>query len=250
MNWDITQGYGAARMIGGQTANQIAKGFVSINTSGIRELALELQRLAAIAGDYDLLERHVKAAAKLIEARYKANVHDVTGNLRKSTRTRSKRYPNEGGVIAITGPVQTGNVGSTETQASGNHAWLVEFGSGRRRPGTQGRRTYINVHQMINRRMRRHSTANDEQFARMGRGYYFLMGSKNEPTRQARAGIGYPHDFGFTNGRQHPVTLHPGETYKEMPASNAMQNAITSEQANVYNALKTAIENSLASMKK
>lgn len=236
-NWGITQGEGAARLMGGYTGKEIARGFVTIQTSGVRELALKLQKLSALAGDYKALERCVVEAAKHIEKGYKRRVGNVTGNLRKSVRTKAKVYPEDGGVIAITGPIQTGPVGSTPDQASGKHAWLKEFGTGPRRPGTQGRRTYLNVHQLINKRMIRRSSANDQQFQRMSRGYYFIMSSKNEPTRQARAGSGYPHDFIYTLG--------PNETYGKMPASNAMQNTISQEQSAVFSTLQQAIKNSI-----
>lgn len=239
----LTQGQGAARLIGGSTAKTLAEGFITIQTAGIRELAERLEMLANKAGDPRALERIVKEAGKIIEKGYKANVADVTGNLRKSTKVRTKVY--ESAAVAIVGPLQTGNRGATEKQASGNAAWLNEFGSGPRRPGTEGRRTYINVHQMINRKMTRHSSMNDEQFANQARGYYFLMGSINEPTRQARMGKGYPHDFGVTNGKMHPVTLHPGETYGAMPASHAMERTIESKQQQVYSFLETAIRNSI-----
>jgi hypothetical protein len=176
----------------------------------------------------------------------------VTGNLRKSIRTRIKSYPEDGGVIAIVGPLQTGPMGANEKQASGNHAWLVEFGTGPRRPGTQGRRTYINVHQAINGKMSRHSSANDQQFASMSKGYYFLMGSKNEPTRQARRGRGGDHDF-YTDketGIQHPVTLHPGEEYGEMQGTHAMQNTINQEQQAVLSTLTATLKSTLERLSK
>jgi len=242
----ITIGEGAARIYGESTAKSLAEGFVTIRTAGIRELAEKLQNLALKVGKPDRLKSIVTSAAKLIEREYAQQVGDVTGGLKKSVTTRSKVY--ESAAVAITGPRQTGSVGSTDTQASGNHAWLVEFGSGRRRPGTEGRRTYINVHQMINRRMKRHSSANDRQFANMGRGYYFLMGSINEPTRRAREGIGYPHDFGYSGGRQHPITLHPGEDYGAMPARHPMERTINSQQQPVFNFLRNAIQNTIDSL--
>lgn len=244
-NFGITQGEGAAQLYGGYTGKTIAEGFVNLRFSGLKELSEKLIKLAARVGDPQMVNRIVEDASKIIERGYKQRVGDVTGNLKKSTTTRTKYYKESGVTIAITGPKQTGPIGSTEDQASGNHAWLVEFGTKKRRPGTQGRRTYINVHQSINMRMRRHSSVNDEQFARMSRGYYFLMGSKDEPTRQARAGRGYPHDFGYTDGRQHPVTLHPGEVYGAMPARHAMQRTINEEERAVFNHMKTAIENTL-----
>lgn len=239
----LTQGDGAARILGGQTANTIAQGFITLQTAGVRELAEAYEQLAREFGRQADFSPIVRKAAKIIEDGYASRVGDVTGGLKKSLKTKVKRY--DSATVAITGPAQTGNVGSTETQASGNHAWLVEFGSGARRPGTRGRRTYVNVHQMINGRMRRHSSANDEQFRRMARGYYFLMGSINEPTRQARMGRGYPHDFGETDGKMHPITLHPGETYGAMPARHPMERTIQTSQVAVFNTLRNAIENSM-----
>jgi hypothetical protein len=243
----ITQGEGVARDIGGSTGKSLAQGFVTVKTAGIRDLALKLQALAAKMGEPAALGNCVKEAAKHIENGYRSRVADVTGNLRKSIRTRIKSYPEDGGVIAIVGPLQTGPVGANDKQASGNHAWMVEFGTGRRRPGTQGRRTYINVHQAINGKMSRHSSANDQQFANMSKGYYFLMGSRDEPTRQARRGRGGNHDF-YTDkktGRQHPVTLHPGDEYGEMKPTNAMQNTITQEQQAVLSTLTAALKRNL-----
>lgn len=246
----ITQGEGAARLIGGSTGKSLAEGFVTIQTAGVREMGLKLMALAAKMGEPKTLEKCVTQAAKHIEDGYRRRVSDVTGNLRKSVRTRVKYYPQDGGVIAIVGPLQTGAMGATEDQASGNHAWLVEFGTGRRRPGTQGRRTYINVHQAINGKMSRHSSANDQQFANMSKGYYFLMGSKNEPTRQARQGRGYPHDFGSTGGRMHPITLHPGDEYKGMLPTHAMKNTIGQEQQAVLNTLTTTMKAALERLSK
>jgi hypothetical protein len=241
MNWDITQGEGAARIVDGYTNKQVANSFVTIQTAGVRELALRLQKAAAIAGDMRALERCVVEAAKVIERGYKSRIRSATGNLKRSVRTKPKAYPESGGVIAITGPVQTGPVGSSDAQASGNHAWLHEFGTGPRKPGSQGRRTYINVHQAINGKMTRHSSANDEQFSRMGKGYYFLMGSANVPGRQSGRGAFVKAPGGGTR----PYYLGPNETYGAMPASHAMKETIDQEQMAVFNTLKSAIKNTL-----
>lgn len=242
-NWGITQGEGAARVMDGYTGKQVANSFVTIQTKGIREFALELQRMAAIAGEPRALERCVTEAAKIIERGYKAKIPTATGNLKRSVKTKAKSYPKDGGVIAITGPTQTGPVASSDAQASGNHAWLYEFGTGPRRPGTQGRRTYINVHQAINGKMTRHSSANDEQFARMGKGYYFLMGSMDE-----RAGAGgrrgYSRDFSDSYGKrkQHPIALKPGETIEPMPALGLMEKTISAQQASVFSILRASLD--------
>jgi hypothetical protein len=211
-------------------------------------LAERLQKLAAEVGEPKALEQAVRKASSHIKRSYQSKVGNVTGNLARSTRIETKVY--DAATVAIVGPYQSGTGRSTDKQASGNHAWLKEFGSGPRRPGTKGRRTYVNVHQMINGKMRRHSSANDQQFANMSRGYYFLMGSRDEETRQARQGIGYPHDFGYSNGRQHPITLHPGDTYAPMPASHAMERSIAETKDAVLNTLKAAIQNSLDRLSK
>ena len=237
---------------GGVTSLDRTKGFVSIQTQGVRELARELERVAGTLAAPGLLRKCVRQASKPIREGYKALASKpfaagsggATGNLAKSTITKDKEY--EGGqiAVAITGPRQTGPVGSQEGVESGNHAWLVEFGSGRRRPGTQNRRTYVNVHQMINGKMRRTSSAmNDEEFARRSRGYYFLMGSLNEPTRQSKRGKGYSHDFaGGKDGETHPITLAPGESIDPMPAYAPMERTITSSAAQVQALLAQFIQ--------
>ena len=236
----ITQGLGSPRTFGGQTGKSLAEGFVTVKTAGIRELAERLEALAKDVSEAKTLEKCVKKAAAHIEQGYKAKIRNVTGNLSKSVKIKTREY--DKAAVAVVGPLQTGSGSATEKDGSGNAAWLVEFGSGARRPGTKGRRTYVNVHQMINGKMQRHSSANDKQFANMSKGYYFLMGSKYEETRQALMGKGYPHDFGQTGGKMHPVTLHPGETYGRMPASHAMEKTISEQQGAVFSTLKTAIQ--------
>lgn len=243
----ITQGRGAPRVMDGKTGKQLTDAFITIQTGGAREVAEELRRLAAKVGaDADkLLGESCERAAKIIGDRYKTKVGNVTGNLKKSVRIRKKAYSQDGAVIAIVGPWQSGRGESREGAESGNHAWLVEFGTGRRKPGTRGRRTYLNVHQMINGRMRRAGSFNNAQFENMSKGYYYLMGSINEQTRQARAGSGYPHDFGYTNGKQHPVTLHPGETYGAMPAKHAMESTISEVGPEALNTLINSIRSKI-----
>jgi hypothetical protein len=236
----ITQGLGSPRTFGGQTGKSLAEGFVTVKTAGIRELAERLEALAAQMGEPKALESAVKKAGEHIKRGYKAKIRDATGNLSKSVYIKTKTY--DAAAVAVVGPRQTGSGRGTEKDGSGNAAWLFEFGSGIRKPGTKGRRTYVNVHQMINGKMRRHSSANDKQFANMSKGYYFLMGSKYEESRQALMGKGYPHDFGHTGNKMHPITLHPGDTYARMPASHAMEKTISEQQGAVFNTLKAAIQ--------
>lgn len=230
----------SARDIGGQTGRQIASQFATIQTAGVRELADAFRRKSAQMGKdaVPAFRAVVRKACMPISRGYIDKVADVTGNLRKSVGIETVAYDSV--VVGIVGPRLTGTGSADPEIGSGNHAWLVEFGTGPRRPGTQNRRTYVNVHQQINGRMSRKQTMNDEQFRRAGAGYYFLMGSKYEPTRQARAGSGYPHDFMEDDrGGTHPMTLKPGEFLKAMPAQHAMQRTID-EQSSVVQAILAA----------
>jgi hypothetical protein len=232
------------RDFGGQSARQIVEGFVSIQTAGAREVAkeLELMALRAMKDPGQLKAKAAKKASEIIRKGYRAKINNVTDNLYKSIRIETRQY--EGATVAITGPRVTGPVGADPDMGSGNHSWLLEFGSGPRKPGTQGRRTYVNVHQMINGKMKRAGTFNNEQFASMGRGYYFLMGSKKERTRQAKMGVGYPHDFGSdAPGEMHPITLKPGDTIKAMPAKHPMEKTISENSSAVLASLIANMKN-------
>lgn len=229
--------------------------FVRVGVTGIGPVLDSLQTLEGIFGTQDILTDILHRAAVPIRNEYRAaaKTHDATGNLAKSTRIKTKRYPS-GTAIAVTGPAQTGSQGATGSTPSGKHAWLVEFGSkGRRSPSQRGtRKTYVNVHTMINRRMTAHSRLEDsEKFRSRGAGYYFLMSSWREPTRQARAGRGYSHDFlPEKNGKSRVFTLKAGETYGEMPAYHLMENAIRARAGQSQNIVRSgiidAINNSLA----
>lgn len=241
----ITKGFGTARDVGGGTGNQVvSSGAMTVRISGVRELAEKLQQLGARMGEPKALEAAVKAGAELIKRSYKSKINNVTGNLSKSVRIETKTY--DSAVVAIVGPWQSGRAKSREGQESGNIAWIYEFGTGPRRPGTQSRRTYVNVHQSINGRMRWHSSANDEQFARMGRGYYFLMGSINVPGRQSGKGSFVQKAGGGTR----PFYLAPNETYPAMPRSNAMQKAVSEQQQAVLSTVTAAIQNTLTRLAK
>jgi hypothetical protein len=77
--------------------------------------------------------------------------------------------------------------------------------------------------------MTRVATLEDsDKFKARSKGYYFLMSSWREPTRQARAGRGYTHDF-LPNGGV--FTLQPGETYGAMPGYHLMENTIAATRA-------------------
>jgi hypothetical protein len=245
----IRQHDATARDIGGTTALQQVGQFVTIRTSGARELFEQLDKLAGSITADAFLKRAVRTASQIIRDGYKdeASKHVATGNLAASVTTFSRVYKNSNGsraAIDVVGPRQTGNVGSQKGKESGNHAWLLEFGSGPRRPGTEGRRTYVNVHQSINRKMQLHpgKSMNDKQFANAGAGYYFLMGSM----RERGPGSSYSRDFagpgpGGDGRPQHPITLKPGETIAPMPALHLMQDTITAHHRDVLRSLENSL---------
>jgi hypothetical protein len=231
-----------------------AQAFIRIGVEGIRPILETLENVAGVLSAGESLERVLERAARPIRDTYRAAAlrHDATGNLAKSTTIKTKTY-RPGVSVAIAGPRHTGSQGATGSQASGNHSWLVEFGSnGRRKPSSRGtRKTYVNVHEVINRRMTKVARLEDsDKFARRSRGYYFLMSSWREPTRQARAGRGYTHDFLPDGG---VFTLHPGEDYGAMPGYHLMENTISARRSQaqtiirngLIDAINTAIAGSL-----
>lgn len=240
----IEQGIGDPRELeGGGTGLDRANQFVTVRTAGVRDLVKTLQALAGSAASEAVLSKAVMKAKRPLEQHYigLANQHEATGNLARSVTHKKVKYPE--GMTVVVGPRQTGPVGSTRDKASGNHAYLVEFGTGRRKPGSQGRRAYINVHQSINRRMTRRGSFNNTQFEQMGRGYYFLMGSLDE-----RAGAGgrpgYSRDFSDSYGtrEQHPIALKPGDTIAPMKPLGLMEKTINATDRQVFEILKATLE--------
>lgn len=239
----IEQGLGSPQELeGGGTGLDRANQFVTIRTAGVRDLVKNLLALAGSAASQAVLSKAVMKAKGPLEKHYigLAKQHEATGNLARSVTHKKVKYPE--GMTVVVGPRQTGPVGSTKDKASGNHAWLTEFGSGPRKPGSRGRRAYVNVHQMINGRMSRAGSFNNQQFEQMGRGYYFLMGSLDE-----RAGAGgkpgYSRDFASINGRkQHPIALSPGETIAPMKPLGLMEKTINATDRQVFELLKATLE--------
>lgn len=224
---------------GGMTAREMLQGFVNVRTAGAREFAERLERAATAAGRdaQPLMLKAALAAGRPIAAAYKAKINNVTGNLSKSVAVKKGKNQYPGVAIAVVGPQVTGAVGADPEKGSGNHAWLVEFGTGPRKPGTQGRRTYVNIHQAINGKMSRAGTFNNEQFERMGRGYYFLMGSINVAQRRTGKGAFVPDGKGGTR----PYYLEAGDTYPAMPAKHAMEKAVQAASPAALNVLREAI---------
>jgi hypothetical protein len=223
----------------------LAESFIRVSVTGVGPMLDTLDTLLGTFGKQDALVKILEDAAKPIRDEYKSRAltHDATGNLAKSTTIKTKKYPS-GNAVAIAGPRHTGTAGATGKMASGNHSWLVEFGSdGPRRPSTRNKKTYVSVHKMINRKMTVHAVLEDsEKFAKRSRGYYFLMSSWKEPTRQPRAGKGYTHDFlPIAGGRRRVFTLHPGETYGAMPGYHLMENTIKAKASTVQGILRSGI---------
>lgn len=249
----ITQNNPTPRDLGGSTGLEQANQFVTIRTSGVRELVDRLNSLVTAVEANETLRKIVRKASRIVMDEYRemALRHEATGNLAKSVTVVRRSYNNGRGgkaAVDIIGPRQTGRNKSQEGVESGNHAWLVEFGSGPRRPGTQGRRTYVNVHQSINGRMKLHpgKSMNDDQFKNAGRGYYFLMGS----LRERGPGNSYSRDFagpgdGGDGRKQHPITLQPGETIAPMPALHIMSDVITACSGDVLMSLEIGLINAI-----
>jgi hypothetical protein len=252
LNNPITQGIGAAQVLeDGLTGVESARQFVVVRTSGARDLVKRLEELSESASRTKLLREIVRKASQPIFDEYKrsAQEREATGNLAASVTRKFVEYPQ--GVACIVGPRQTGPVGDRPERRSGNHAWLVEFGTNRRKPGSQGRRTYINVHQNINRKFTQSGGFNNTEFENMSRGYYFLMGSKYEPSRQAGTGKpGYSRDFMLgkdgKSGEQHPITLRPGDTIAGMRRLGLMQKAIDSRGSECLGIMRNLLEQAIA----
>lgn len=252
----ISQGIGAPQVLeSGQTGVERANQFVTVKTAGARDLVKRLNELVQAASSARILSEAVDRASRPIRDDYRdaARRHEATGNLYKSVgKPKVKTYTGTDGpaAVAVVGPRQTGPVGSRPGVESGNHAWLIEFGTKPRKPGTRGRRTYVNVHQMINKRMKFSGGFNDREFAQMGRGFYFLMGSKYE-REGARGRRGYSRDFAGPGPRgdgrpQHPISLAPGDTIAEMRPLGLMERAITGNGSQALSILKAYLEREIA----
>lgn len=229
----------------GQTGSAIASDFIRIRLEGEEELIAALLRAAIRAGveAQKPLNEACKRALDPVMKRYKDSLPQVTGNLYRSVKIRGIRKQRARGVgAAIGGPThviggggKTGKEWDVEKKGAGNHAWLVEFGTGRRKAGTQGRRTPINVHQRINGRFRRIGDGTqwfrDDEFDRLGKGKYLIMSSWND--RPGFRGKGYPGEF--------IMALESGETYGAMKAGHYMENAIRSAQGEAQRTLIEAI---------
>lgn len=231
----------------GLTSLEKAGGFIVVRTAGVRELVRRLTDLAGAASAPQAIKAACEQASVPLYNGYKqrAREHEATGNLAKSVMTIYRAYPNGG--AAITGPRQTGTGSSKPGVESGNHAWLIEFGTDRRKAGSRGRRAYVNVHQLINGKMNRAGSFNNSQFEKMSRGYYFLMGS----ARERGTGNKYSRDFagpgeGGDGRKQHPISLGPGDTIAGMPAEHLMQDTIAANSRKVFSILKNALETEIA----
>lgn len=204
-----------------------AKALARVNFTGVGPMIDTLRALEGTFASADELRPILRRAAVPIANQYRTNAlaHDATGNLAASVRVKTKKYPS-GNVVAVAGPEHTGSAGATADRPSGNHSWLVEFGShGRRRPKNRGKRkTYIMVHKRTPAgKYKKHGRTDADSFAKMGAGYYFLMSSWRNPTRAARAGKGYTHDFLPGGGA---YTLSAGGTYGAMPALHLMERTL------------------------
>lgn len=249
----ITQGVGSPQVLdSGFTGVQQANQFVTVKTAGARDLVKRLNELVQAASSERILSEAVDRASRPIRDDYRnaARQREATGNLYKSVgKPKIVTYTGTDGpaAVAVVGPRQTGAVGSRPGAESGNHAWLIEFGTKDRKPGSRGRRTYVNVHQLINKRMKFSGSLNDTEFAQKGKGFYFLMGSKYK-REGARGRPGYSRDFSDSYGtrEQHPISLAPGETIAGMKPYGLMERAITGNGSQALSILKAYLEREIA----
>ena len=150
-----------------------------------------LKNITKVFEGQKILAPIVRRAARKIANEYKARAKmiEVTGNLAGSVAVKTKSY-GTGTVVAIAGPKHTGTMGATGDQPSGNHSWLVEFGSnGRRKPGTRGaRRTYVDVHKKVNAKMKRVAGWKTGKIRQASEGLLLIMSSEtNQPDKTAKA---------------------------------------------------------------
>jgi hypothetical protein len=225
---------------GGQTGSSIAGGFLSFSVDGLEDLVANLLRAAVTVGaDANKpLNAACREALKPVMKTYAESINEVTGNLKRSVTVRNfkkKTLPGVGGAIGGPRHFKEGDKWDVEKRGAGNHAWLHEFGTGPRRPGTQGRRTLVNVHQRINGRFRRVGDGNqwlrNDEFDRLGGGNFFIMSSYEK--RKNFRGRGYPGEF--------LMALESGDTYGAMPAAGKMEAAIRSSGSAVMSTLMQAL---------
>lgn len=232
----------------GVTGREAVESFINIRISGADDLIEKLERAAfrCLRDPGGFLQKAAEAGLKPVRQSYRSKVNSITGNLRRSFRIRPGKNKYEGVYIAVGGPthVVSADIWDVEERGAGNHAWLVEFGTQRRRPSTEGRQTYLKVHERINGRFRRIGNRdggdvfNNRQFEQMGRGYYFLMGSKNEKHPERRTGRGA---FVKEGGGTRPYHLGPNETYGAMRATHPMERAIGDSRQAVLAAVRASL---------
>lgn len=240
----------------GGTAREAAESFASFDISGIGDLITALERAAdkCLQDPGGYLQKSIIKGMEAVRDSYRGKVNSVTGNLSRATVSRKGKRTYEGIYIAVAGPQHSvaGKEWDVEEKGAGNHAFLLEFGTDRRRPSTQNRRTYLNVHEKINRRFRRITNReggfvfDNEQFEQMGRGYYFLMGSINERHPARRTGRGA---FVRTSGGgTRPYFLSPNETYGAMRATHPMERAIGDSRQAVLSAVRASLTKFVADL--
>lgn len=169
------------------------------------------------------LKRVVMKAIKPFEDSYRelAERHKATGNLAKSVNRKYKAYDATSTAVGIAGPKHTGAQAATAESGSGNHAWLIEFGShGPRRPGGGPKKPALYVQQEVNGRLHGIGAMNSLDFEQAPAGTYFVMGTKNRDPK-------------VSDDKQYIRRLGPNETYGAMPALGWMQSVVEQKSADV-----------------
>lgn len=212
---------------GATSSSSSSPSFISLDwAKGFEDLAKKMASIYARTEPREL-ESVMRSAAREIANDYKslAQNNAATGNLAKSVQT--KFIPYNYAAVAIAGPKHTGSGGADEN-GSGNHAWLIEFGTDRRRPGGGEKKPALYVHKEINGRTRGFGAMNAMDFENASSEYSYIMGSINRP---------------FINPQKHfgPYKLKPGEDYGAMPKLGWMEDVTLANRPTVQRLMQDGI---------
>ncbi len=214
--------------VGASSGGGKSTAFASIEWGdSIRSLGERLARLYARTEPTEL-KPVMLAAVKAIADDYRglAERNAATGNLAKSVQR--KFLPYNYAAVVIAGPKHTGSGSADEETGSGNHAWLIEYGTRERRPGGGNKKPSLYVHKAVNGRTRGYGAMSSEDFEQQSSEFAFIMGSKNRP---------------FINPGKHwgPYKVRPNETYGAMPRLGWMQDTIMANRSDVQRSLERGV---------
>jgi hypothetical protein len=213
---------------GASSSGMKSTAFASIDWgSALEDLAKRMAKLYARMEPPELRPVMMNAVKSIADDyRTIAQRNAATGNLAKSVQRKFIAYDYAASVIA--GPKHTGSGSADEETGSGNHAWLIEFGTKERRPGGGNKKPALYVHKEVNGRMKGYGAMASEDFEEASSEYAFVMGTKNRP---------------FINPGKHwgPYAVRPNQTYGAMPRLGWMQDTIMANRADVQRSLERGV---------